>query len=352
MPFDPGVGGGPPLDVTQMSPVQQQMPTYCMPQQMPQQTQQFGGPVVAPTVAAPMTAAPQVAATPDPNTLYAQMVSSPAFSAVAGASGVTAGGPAVAGAVGGGPADLGAIVTQLQGITQQLATLATQLQASGTMGGGPGQQPVQQQPAPVDPKGVQGGGGGCSCCAGSNPTQGAPGGPADVPPPPGDPQPATNSGPPSGDLGSKIVQLAAAEVGTKEEGGENAGAKITEYRTSVRGPGEDPNANESWCADFVSYIFDKAGAPLKDGQGEDYVPALTQWAKEKGRFHEPNGYDPKPGDALVFDWEGDGTLDHVGIVEKVENGRVYTIEGNSADSVARRDYPLSGGPVRGYISPA
>ena len=44
-----------------------------------------------------------------------------------------------------------------------------------------------------------------------------------------------------------------------------------------------------------------------------------------------------------FDWDDggqDGSSDHVGIVEKVENGRIYTIEGNSGDSCRQNSYPV------------
>jgi uncharacterized protein (TIGR02594 family) len=157
--------------------------------------------------------------------------------------------------------------------------------------------------------------------------------------------------PGGGDVGKKIVELAAAEVGVKEEGGENKGDRIVEYRKSVKGEGEDPNAAEAWCADFVSYVTEKAGVPINDGKGEDYVQSMADWAKGKGRFKEA-GHQPKPGDIIVFEWgDNNGKLDHTGIVEKVENGRVYTIEGNSSDSVARRDYAVGSAPKAGYIMP-
>ena len=38
-----------------------------------------------------------------------------------------------------------------------------------------------------------------------------------------------------------------------------------------------------------------------------------------------------PGDIIFFDWDGDNLADHVGIVEKAEDGIIYTIEGNSND---------------------
>lgn len=62
------------------------------------------------------------------------------------------------------------------------------------------------------------------------------------------------------------------------------------------------------------------------------------------------------GDIIFFDWETDsdgrnGNADHVGIVEKVENGRVYTVEGNSSDSCRRRDYDINSLDILGYGIP-
>lgn len=55
---------------------------------------------------------------------------------------------------------------------------------------------------------------------------------------------------------------------------------------------------------------------------------------------------------IFFDWDGNGVSDHTGIVEKVENGRVYTIEGNTADSCRERNYPLGYFEILGYGIPS
>lgn len=62
----------------------------------------------------------------------------------------------------------------------------------------------------------------------------------------------------------------------------------------------------------------------------------------------------KVGDIIFFDWadKHDGHSDHVGIVERVEDGRVYTIEGNSSDSCKERDYDLNDFQIQGYGTPA
>ena len=55
--------------------------------------------------------------------------------------------------------------------------------------------------------------------------------------------------------------------------------------------------------------------------------------KERGQWAD-GSYEPSPGTIIFFDWEGDGVTDHTGIVQKCENGTVYTVEGNTSNGVA------------------
>ena len=57
---------------------------------------------------------------------------------------------------------------------------------------------------------------------------------------------------------------------------------------------------------------------------------------------------PSPGEIIFFDWEHDGTCDHVGIVERCDGTTVYTIEGNSGDAVKERSYAISSDSIMGY----
>lgn len=78
------------------------------------------------------------------------------------------------------------------------------------------------------------------------------------------------------------------------------------------------------------------------------------WFQERGLWQD-NSYEPRPGDIIFFDWDDggqDGSSDHVGIVEKVENGRIYTIEGNSGDSCRQNSYPVGYYEIYGYGIPA
>ena len=78
------------------------------------------------------------------------------------------------------------------------------------------------------------------------------------------------------------------------------------------------------------------------------------WFQERGLWQD-NSYEPRPGDIIFFDWDDggqDGSSDHVGIVEKVENCRIYTIEGNSGDSCRQNSYPVGYYEIYGYGTPA
>ena len=72
-----------------------------------------------------------------------------------------------------------------------------------------------------------------------------------------------------------------------------------------------------------------------------------RWFRERGLWQD-NTYVPNPGDIIFFNWDGDGLVDHVGIVEKVENSRVYTIEGNSSNACRQNSYPLGYSKNYGY----
>ena len=106
----------------------------------------------------------------------------------------------------------------------------------------------------------------------------------------------------------------------------------------------------SWCADQCGYI--EAGIIPKFALCDDGV----NWFQERGLWQD-NSYEPRAGDIIFFDWasdEGgqDGSSDHVGIVDRVENGVVYTVEGNSGDSCRQNNYPLGHGEILGYGTPA
>ena len=104
-------------------------------------------------------------------------------------------------------------------------------------------------------------------------------------------------------------------------------------------------------------IITMQGGYIEAGVIPKFAACATQgvpWFQERGLWQD-NSYEPRPGDIIFFDWDDggqDGESDHVGIVEKVENGRVYTVEGNSGDSVRQNSYPIGYYEIYGYGTPA
>ena len=109
---------------------------------------------------------------------------------------------------------------------------------------------------------------------------------------------------------------------------------------------------EEWCACFVSWCADQCGY-IEAGVIPKFslCSAGMEWFESRGQFMD-GSYVPTSGDLVFFDWGNDGSVDHVGIVESVVDGTVYTIEGNSGDKVARRSYPIGYAKIVGYGVPA
>ena len=83
------------------------------------------------------------------------------------------------------------------------------------------------------------------------------------------------------------------------------------------------------------------------------IPRFSLYTDGEKRYKDHSkwknkSYIPQTGDIIFFDWNGDGHVQHVGIVEKVENGKVYTIEGNSKDEVRNKSYSLNNKSIYGY----
>ena len=109
---------------------------------------------------------------------------------------------------------------------------------------------------------------------------------------------------------------------------------------------------EEWCACFVSWCADQCGY-IEAGVIPKFslCSAGMEWFESQGQFMD-GSYVPATGDLVFFDWGNDGSIDHVGIVESVVDGTIYTIEGNSGDKVARRSYPIGYEQIEGYGVPA
>ena len=101
-----------------------------------------------------------------------------------------------------------------------------------------------------------------------------------------------------------------------------------------------------WCACFVSWCYGQMGLSEPrfaacQSQGIPWFTSHGQWGAR--------GYENiAPGDAIFFDWDGDGSADHVGLVIGTDGERVYTVEGNSGDACKIKSYPLDYACIKGY----
>jgi cell wall-associated NlpC family hydrolase len=103
-----------------------------------------------------------------------------------------------------------------------------------------------------------------------------------------------------------------------------------------------------WCACFVSWCADQCGY-IESGLVPkfSYCPDGVNWFQKHNRWKSGSST-PTAGMIIFFDWDGDGVSDHVGIVEQVKNGVVYTIEGNSNDQCREQRYDVGNACIMGY----
>lgn len=174
----------------------------------------------------------------------------------------------------------------------------------------------------------------------------------------------------------KLLSVAAAEIGYLEKQSSsqlddktaNAGYNnYTKYARDLDALGvyNFPKNGYEWCDMFVDWCFVQAfgldaawrmtGQAMRGaGAGCTYS---AQYYQRMGRFSRN---DPKPGDQIFFTQDGCKTSCHTGIVEKIEGGRVFTIEGNTSSAsgvvanggtVARKSYALGSTYIYGYGRP-
>lgn len=107
-------------------------------------------------------------------------------------------------------------------------------------------------------------------------------------------------------------------------------------------------SREEWCACFVSWCADQAGLIQKGAVPKfSLCTAGVDWFQEKGKW-QSGGNVPTPGTIIFFDWNHDGSSDHVGIVESCDGTTIHTIEGNSGDAVKQNSYTVNSQSILGY----
>lgn len=151
---------------------------------------------------------------------------------------------------------------------------------------------------------------------------------------------------------SKVIEFAEGEIGYK---GTSSYSKYGEWY----------GYQGAWCTTFALWCFNQAGDVLGVKLYGKIVPSggncnsMISWYKNKGRYHtRESGYTPQNGDLVFFDWSGNGSSQHVGIVTGVSDNTIHTIEGNCSAQVKARKYNTTGSKpynnvsaIMGYGSP-
>lgn len=156
-------------------------------------------------------------------------------------------------------------------------------------------------------------------------------------------------------LVQKLIDKTQGEIGYKEYGKEKT--KYAEkHFPQVQG--------QFWCDTFVDSMFVEAFGRENAKKMLGGFSAATKESKknfeEMGLWHDAKGYTPKPGDQIFFKYGRNGNpVDHTGIVTRVENGVVYTIEGNTnananernGTKVVEKSHSLTNKTIVGYGTP-
>ena len=125
-----------------------------------------------------------------------------------------------------------------------------------------------------------------------------------------------------------LISLARGQVGVSEQ---PPGSNRVVYNTDYYGR-EVSGPEYPWCCAFIWWLFWvlKILEDFCAGQKTAYCPYVVSYAKMAGRW-VVNGY--QPGDLLLYDWDGDGIADHIGLCVGTDGNTLATIEGNVGDSV-------------------
>ena len=167
----------------------------------------------------------------------------------------------------------------------------------------------------------------------------------------------------------EMIDIANSEYENNQ--GYSDGKKYTDaYGTSQGTP---------WCTVFAWYVSSQTSVggkslypdiiSLKSASTGDYIRYFNSSRDSNIKFYYNDScsnlsgknkdiakYIPKPGDYVFFDWDGryydisSDTQDHTGIVEKYEDGYIYTIEGNSNNTIQKRKYEITSCQVIGFGS--
>ena len=158
------------------------------------------------------------------------------------------------------------------------------------------------------------------------------------------------------ELRTALIGAARSYLGIEE--GSAAHQEIVALYNShtPRARGYKLQLTDDWCAGFIGGMAVKCGLtdiiPM-----EVSCPKMVELAKTMGIWVEDDSHVPQTGDIILFYWNDSGTGDaaaganHVGFVDRVEDGKIITVEGNMSDRVGSRTLAVNGRYIRGFVCP-
>lgn len=160
---------------------------------------------------------------------------------------------------------------------------------------------------------------------------------------------------------SRLLEVAGNEVGYLEKASnamlESKTANAGKNNYTKYGAAQGCNG-QPWCDAYVDWCFiaafGKETAKVLLGGFSNYTPTSAQYFKNMKAWHKY----PKVGDVIFF--KNSQRICHTGIVYKIDNAKIYTIEGNTnggstleanGGAVAKKSYTLTYNRIAGYGRP-
>lgn len=137
-------------------------------------------------------------------------------------------------------------------------------------------------------------------------------------------------------------------LGTKE--GTSKHRKIVDMFNSSKLKTFPISYSDAWCSAFISAMAIESCCtdiiPISANCDEMYKKGVVM-----GIAIPKDRWIPKIGDIVFYDWNLNGELDHVGVVETMSKSIIHVLEGNKNDSVAYRDINYKNATITKIIRP-
>ena len=147
-------------------------------------------------------------------------------------------------------------------------------------------------------------------------------------------------------LVEETLKVATSQIGVRENGRSNSGAKVDAY---LRAAGV--GSGNPWCAGFVDWCIQEAAKNLKVANPfikSGYTPDIGNWAKEHSILIGGSDHPPQSGD--VFLVRGAVRFHHVGFVQSVQKNGWTSLEGNSNSDGSREGYEVANNKGKPFAS--